>query len=113
MSHLTRGAWIEIIFAIFFYLHFFCRTSHEVRGLKYIVQVPPFPNLTCRTSHEVRGLKYFFFSHFPPIFRSHLTRGAWIEILNAIAEKWLDVLSHLTRGAWIEILSYLLFPKCT
>ena len=80
----------------------------------------------CRTSHEVRGLKY---SHggkntYPQ--RSHLTRGAWIEILETIkfAVDHLSrtshevrglkfcsntelisciVTSHLTRGAWIEI----------
>ena len=34
---------------------------------------------------------------------SHLTRGAWIEILHRIVLIRLYVWSHLTRGAWIEI----------
>ena len=35
---------------------------------------------------------------------SHLTRGAWIEIRLAHVPINVAVLSHLTRGAWIEIL---------
>ena len=38
-------------------LYFCCRTSHEVRGLKYSIE-----KITLRAD------------------RSHLTRGAWIEI---------------------------------
>ena len=34
-SHLTRGAWIEIVFSCFHLLNICSRTSHEVRGLKY------------------------------------------------------------------------------
>ena len=37
----------------------------------------------CRTSHEVRGLKY---QDIPALIfhqRSHLTRGAWIEIFSS------------------------------
>ena len=103
LSHLTRGAWIEI------------SRNALPEDLK-----------DSRTSHEVRGLKY---SHggkntYPQ--RSHLTRGAWIEILETIkfAVDHLSrtshevrglkfcsnterisciVTSHLTRGAWIEI----------
>lgn len=33
----------------------------------------------CRTSHEVRGLKYDFFVHCECSFASHLTRGVWEE----------------------------------
>ena len=59
MSHLTRGAWIEIGHPCRNKRIFRCRTSHEVRGLKCYVRL-----LECsryrRTSHEVRGLKFFW-----------------------------------------------------
>ena len=35
--------------------------------------------------------------------RSHLTRGAWIEIAHTSAALRRLNVSHLTRGAWIEI----------
>ena len=38
-------------------LYFCCRTSHEVRGLKYLLHRQKSTNSLCRTSHEVRGLK--------------------------------------------------------
>ena len=34
----------------------------------------------CRTSHEVRGLKYISYVLLYCLHASHLTRGAWIEI---------------------------------
>ena len=34
---------------------------------------------------------------------SHLTRGAWIEILFHFRYLGCNIASHLTRGAWIEI----------
>ena len=34
----------------------------------------------CRTSHEVRGLKYLVYKNSNTWLKSHLTRGAWIEI---------------------------------
>ena len=34
---------------------------------------------------------------------SHLTRGAWIEMLVCLLYLALHNLSHLTRGAWIEM----------
>ena len=34
----------------------------------------------CRTSHEVRGLKYIQPGCFSCADQSHLTRGAWIEM---------------------------------
>ena len=34
----------------------------------------------CRTSHEVRGLKSLLLLSSVLLLRSHLTRGAWIEI---------------------------------
>ena len=36
-----------------------------------------------RTSHEVRGLKYKDYIAVVDVCVSHLTRGAWIEILYA------------------------------
>ena len=60
-------------------IYFCCRTSHEVRGLKY-------------TLNEIRDMEEM----------SHLTRGAWIEIeKQGVLNKVYG--SHLTRGAWIEI----------
>ena len=57
MSHLTRGAWIEIALRASIYGPLVGRTSHEVRGLKYIILT--FKAVRgCRTSHEVRGLKW-------------------------------------------------------
>ena len=58
------------------------RTSHEVRGLKSSFRTCVFETRTRRTSHEVRGLKL----DSPVIVKnnsvmSHLTRGAWIEII--------------------------------
>ena len=57
MSHLTRGAWIEIGIGGGGGGSTASRTSHEVRGLKY----------------EVSAVNW-------PAYESHLTRGAWIEI---------------------------------
>ena len=57
LSHLTRGAWIEIL-----------STVHACRCLLR------------RTSHEVRGLKCFRTFVLSSLIESHLTRGAWIEI---------------------------------
>ena len=37
MSHLTRGAWIEISYGLVKHCRTGSRTSHEVRGLKYPV----------------------------------------------------------------------------
>ena len=63
-------------------IYFCCRTSHEVRGLKsrkfesHILR-----RRWCRTSHEVRGLKYLtVLKALIALCKSHLTRGAWIEI---------------------------------
>ena len=41
------------------------------------------------------------------ILRSHLTRGAWIEIKTIVEMILTEELSHLTRGAWIEMFSKL------
>ena len=57
MSHLTRGAWIEIGI----------RLNHDQK-------------VQSRTSHEVRGLKSIDLLRLMGNRLSHLTRGAWIEI---------------------------------
>ena len=105
-SHLTRGAWIEIITEYFGVLLVISRTSHEVRGLKYITNNFIVPLLR-RTSHEVRGLKFrlIFFSKFAGTRRtSHEVRGLkFFDIIVIAAE----LMSHLTRGAWIEIVLFL------
>ena len=199
-SHLTRGAWIEMMYwlnicrldsvaphtrcvdwnsnELNVVLFHSCRTSHEVRGLKFLLLVPFLeyvgshltrgawieilfrwnrrhlvmvaphtryvdwncPCLSslafacCRTSHEVRGLKSRNFKFWifpfevaphtrcvdwnkfpqssPPDFqKSHLTRGAWIEI-SKIGISDVTLQSHLTRGAWIEIISLLRRSLC-
>ena len=146
-SHLTRGAWIEIFSNCTTWIIRICRTSHEVRGLKYrcllysasagccrtshevrglkwhnlrskiqFLIVAPHTRcvdwnrtawartttLTRRTSHEVRGLKSKDCAGMNIYIKSHLTRGAWIEICSFISLDHL-IVSHLTRGAWIEI----------
>ena len=58
-SHLTRGAWIEIPLCIILRIRLSSRTSHEVRGLKYMRRHYRYTPALCRTSHEVRGLKYY------------------------------------------------------
>ncbi len=79
LSHLTRGAWIEIF-------------------VQQIIKNAP----ECRTSHEVRGLKLSFRGQRGGSPLSHLTRGAWIEITHLTNRLYL-LMSHLTRGAWIEM----------
>ena len=95
------------------------RTSHEVRGLKYgrvykkgrAKEVAPHTRCVDwnekeikeeslnegRTSHEVRGLKYIcFIRYFGPV-RSHLTRGAWIEIYQKMNYKKIYSVAPHTR----------------
>ena len=55
-----------------------------------------------RTSHEVRGLTLNHQDIQDVVNVSHLTRGAWIEMLLGLRGIRLAK-SHLTRGAWIEI----------
>ena len=84
MSHLTRGAWIEIHLVISLASLTARRTSHEVRGLKSTLKSSTSLGISCRTSHEVRGLKFFKRGMLPKWYKSHLTRGAWIEILELV-----------------------------
>ena len=64
-----------------------------------IIRVPIFG----RTSHEVRGLKCYSCYYGSIFYRSHLTRGAWIEIRGEKISHLPIRGSHLTRGAWIEM----------
>ena len=57
MSHLTRGAWIEIKPENISFVIKGSRTSHEVRGLKSLDAASIKVYWDGRTSHEVRGLK--------------------------------------------------------
>ena len=78
-----------------------------------------------RTSHEVRGLKFRDSVVIAALVKSHLTRGAWIEMYSIFTKAGTSIsrtshevrglkykgffrlnqyfASHLTRGAWIEI----------
>ncbi len=77
-SHLTRGAWIEIMILSIDSLPDSGRTSHEVRGLKF-----------CSNTERISC-----------IVTSHLTRGAWIEIVKqgTPAEPTRSRTSHEVRG---------------
>ena len=82
MSHLTRGAWIEISAGVNRTVN--VAVSHLTRGAW--IEIFPFRVnnrlFHSRTSHEVRGLKLLFMVVYLRILkRSHLTRGAWIEML--------------------------------
>ena len=83
-------------------IYFCSRTSHEVRGLKFL-RLDLFFRDCSRTSHEVRGLKYRRCFLHNKRYVSHLTRGAWIEIFDLQFTRYI-IKSHLTRGAWIEII---------
>ena len=75
------------------------RTSHEVRGLKYL-DPKDTPDSISRTSHEVRGLKCLLIVYLSNRARSHLTRGAWIEIrkMTSARRSTLSRTSHEVRG---------------
>ena len=77
LSHLTRGAWIEIEFGLAVMENVISRTSHEVRGLKL----------------KQPGKKSSAAS-------SHLTRGAWIEMYIDKQERFNEGsrTSHEVRG---------------
>ena len=108
-----------------------CRTSQEVRGLKY-AQSKRIDQGGSRTSQEVRGLKCAGGRERPGAGVSHLARGAWIEIISEPQQSAILIRrtsqevrglkyaaslltlpapqSHLARGAWIEIV--LKFLNC-
>ena len=79
VSHLTRGAWIEITNQK---LTDYAKTSHLTRGawIEISRAISPYKMDSGRTSHEVRGLKYGYGGKANVGTKSHLTRGAWIEI---------------------------------
>ena len=99
-SHLTRGAWIEIVASLA------CLRvstwSHLTRGAWIEITTGPscWSFSCCRTSHEVRGLKYWWIVQREMTNTSHLTRGAWIEILIKTTIKYLMYCrtSHEVRG---------------
>ena len=82
-------------------IYFCCRTSHEVRGLKFSIR-QKFVKKNSRTSHEVRGLKSLYRRRLLMYSRrtSHEVRGLKF---NTFAVERYPRKSHLTRGAWIEI----------
>ena len=102
-SHLTRGAWIEILDIIEQLKK--KNVAPHTRCVDWNVQgdVTDWKPIR-RTSHEVRGLKCLWHLRCQWCRLSHLTRGAWIE-MQIQAATILAKMSHLTRGAWIEILS--------
>ena len=73
-----------------------------MRGLKLDEHKPQARDSWGRTSRGVRGLKYGYAAGIARSEESHLSRGAWIEI---IVGDYLLVAdgSHLSRGAWIEM----------
>ena len=79
-SHLTRGAWIEIRGNHSINHNY--NMSHLTRGawIEMSERWRLFLPDKCRTSHEVRGLKCENYERIFDKGLSHLTRGAWIEI---------------------------------
>ena len=59
-----------------------------------------------RTSHEVRGLKYYLLPMLCSLQKSHLTRGAWIEMNKMHNNLWSFIgrTSHEVRGLKFTIL---------
>ncbi len=78
-SHLTRGAWIEMVLNTLPSAKF---PSHLTRGawIEMTITWADITGIGSRTSHEVRGLKLLPVTDCTPGEVSHLTRGAWIEI---------------------------------
>ena len=80
------------------------RTSHEVRGLKFSLMRDIRDVRIRRTSHEVRGLKSYWLADFDVLRisrTSHEVRG--LKSHRGDQDLFWDERSHLTRGAWIEI----------
>ena len=100
LSHLTRGAWIEIIVCTLFKEISWCRTSHEVRGLKCL-----FNNIKTAAMLVAPHTRCVDWNLFLPqciryLHLSHLTRGAWIEIrkMTSARRSTLSRTSHEVRG---------------
>ena len=96
-SHLTRGAWIEIIYFCSFYHAFRCRTSHEVRGLKFYNNRGQFMLQT--VAPHTRCVDWNLYIPHPDYLtdQSHLTRGAWIEIATSLVKCWRIAVAPHTR----------------
>ena len=108
MSHLTRGAWIEISAGST--LKSDKLQSHLTRGawIEILQQVAALKDFMRRTSHEVRGLKYFIKNFTRCDKLSHLTRGAWIEIQENLMRlpNQESRTSHEVRGLKYKIETY-------
>ena len=99
-SHLTRGAWIEIAKYIGVDVNYV--VAPHTRCVDWNINTTELNIfLLGRTSHEVRGLKYLRSCKNENCKESHLTRGAWIEICVSTQQSK-AVESHLTRGVWEE-----------
>ena len=80
-SHPTRGAWIEIGRMGITRLRPACRTLPGVRGLKLSKSAANVLSAVSRTLPGVRGLKSTYnATNDTGIYKSHPTRGAWIEM---------------------------------
>ena len=90
-SHLTRGAWIEIPLRFLQMSRFYVAPHTRCVDWNTIHKFPLYHS-ACRTSHEVRGLKFDKSPGGIKLLRSHLTRGAWIEIYLA---------GHWRRSRWV------------
>ena len=124
LSHLTRGAWIEI--SSFALLLVYSNVAPHTRCVDWNAEkMEEIREKLRRTSHEVRGLKCSRPWIIINVFRSHLTRGAWIEMTLSLMKQsgndvaphtrcvdwnteitknnYHNIESHLTRGAWIEM----------
>ena len=71
------------------------RTPHGVRGLKSVVPGNQY-RMTGRTPHGVRGLKFQMENVLEDEALSHPSRGAWIEIANAVIEQHTTDVAPLT-----------------
>ena len=99
MSHCSRGAWIEIWKALLHLNGSPSRIAHAVRGLKSLILLHLLLVLR-RIAHAVRGLKFANFFDCKIIDVSHCSRGAWIEISDALpaAEAPKSRIAHAVRG---------------
>ena len=73
------------------------RSSHEERGLKYWTNHTSY-GWRSRSSHEERGLKSFDLIKFRRAMRSLLSRGAWIEIFSLVHSEVICCVAPLTRS---------------
>ena len=94
-SHLIRGAWIEIPYDATYPTAF--RPSHLIRGawIEIVVMCLSILFLCSRISYEVRGLKFVTVIFLLKYLLSHLIRGAWIEMPKFLSKPFsISVASH-------------------